>query len=218
MQKNQRPALYVSVGRELTHYDVDVGNAALIRRSLLELPCNVQYVWPHPIAPFLYAVCSNGGPYARGDMHCALALRRDESSHALTAHGDPVPLPARPIHASVDRAGKHLLTAYNAPSSVTVHRIESDASVGAQVKQRVEPETGIYAHQVMLAPSGRTVIVVARGNDAKDARPEDPGALKIFSYDEGQLSPVATVAPNRGYGFGPRHLDFHPSKPWIYVS
>jgi len=21
-----------------------------------------------------------------------------------------------------------------------------------------------------------------------------------------------------GYGFGPRHLDFHPSKPWVYVS
>jgi 6-phosphogluconolactonase (cycloisomerase 2 family) len=26
------------------------------------------------------------------------------------------------------------------------------------------------------------------------------------------------VAPNGGYGFGPRHLDFHPTKPWVYVS
>jgi len=26
------------------------------------------------------------------------------------------------------------------------------------------------------------------------------------------------VAPNGGYGFGPRHLDFHPTRPWVYVS
>ena len=27
-----------------------------------------------------------------------------------------------------------------------------------------------------------------------------------------------SIAPNRGYGFGPRHIDFHPTKPWVYVS
>jgi 6-phosphogluconolactonase len=69
-----------------------------------------------------------------------------------------------------------------------------------------------------VSPSNRTVIVVARGNDAKATRSEDPGALKVFGYDDGQLSPLASVAPGGGYGFGPRHLDFHPSQPWVYVS
>jgi len=32
------------------------------------------------------------------------------------------------------------------------------------------------------------------------------------------LSNEQSVAPDGGYGFGPRHLDFHPSKPWIYAS
>ena len=27
-----------------------------------------------------------------------------------------------------------------------------------------------------------------------------------------------SVAPDGGFGFGPRHLDFHPAKPWVYVS
>jgi 6-phosphogluconolactonase len=27
-----------------------------------------------------------------------------------------------------------------------------------------------------------------------------------------------SIAPNGGKEFGPRHLDFHPTKPWIYVS
>ncbi|MGN8549234.1 beta-propeller fold lactonase family protein [Bradyrhizobium sp. 13971] len=26
------------------------------------------------------------------------------------------------------------------------------------------------------------------------------------------------MAPGGGYGFGPRHLDFHPTQPWVYVS
>jgi 6-phosphogluconolactonase (cycloisomerase 2 family) len=27
-----------------------------------------------------------------------------------------------------------------------------------------------------------------------------------------------SIAPNGGREFGPRHLDFHPTQPWIYVS
>lgn len=26
----------------------------------------------------------------------------------------------------------------------------------------------------------------ARGNDAKDGKPEDPGAIKVFGFDDGQ--------------------------------
>ncbi len=48
--------------------------------------------------------------------------------------------------------------------------------------------------------------------------PEDPGALKVFKYRAGLLSGEVSVAPGGGYGFGPRHLDFHPSQPWVYVA
>lgn len=219
MQGNerQRTALYVSVGRELSHYDVLGDAAALQRRSAVTLPFNVQYVWPHPTAPFLYAACSNGAPGMSGDSHAVVALRIDGSGD-LGMHGAPVALPSRPIHITLDRTGRHALVAYNHPSSLTVHRIETDGSIGAQVAQREPLDTGIYAHQVKVAPSDATVIVVARGNDAKGSMPEDPGALKVFAYRDGQLTPVASVAPGAGYGFGPRHIDFHPSKPWVYAS
>ena len=213
-----RPALYVSVGRELTRYDLDVENAALVKRETTTAPQNVQYAWPHPSREYLYAACSNGAPGVKGDAHCAVALRIDRESRALQPHGDPVALPSRPIHVTIDAAGAHMLTAYNHPSSVTVHRIEGDGSIGGRVAQRTEPDTGVYAHQIKVAPSGDTAIVVARGNDAEGAKPEDPGALKVFSYRDGQLTQAATVAPNGGYGFGPRHIDFHPTRPWVYVS
>jgi 6-phosphogluconolactonase (cycloisomerase 2 family) len=40
----------------------------------------------------------------------------------------------------------------------------------------------------------------------------------VFDYSNGQLTSEESVAPNGGYGFGPRHLDFHPTEPWVYVS
>ena len=67
-------------------------------------------------------------------------------------------------------------------------------------------------------PDNRHVIVIARGHDAAGGKPEQPGALKVFRFDKGVLRDEVSIAPNGGYGFGPRHLDFHPSKPWIYVA
>lgn len=211
-------SVHASIGKTLTHYDLHRHNATLTRCASLVLPFKVQYAWPHPTAPYLYAACSNGSPEAGGDAHCVVALRRDGGTGALSIHGAPVALPSRPVHMTVDGAGTHALIAYNRPSSLTVHCIERDGTLGALVKQRVALDTGIYAHQVRVALSNKAVIVVARGNMAKDCAPEDPGALKVFAYDEGQLTPSVSVAPNGGYGFGPRHLDFHPREPWVYVS
>jgi DNA-binding beta-propeller fold protein YncE len=69
-----------------------------------------------------------------------------------------------------------------------------------------------------VTPDNRVAVLGTRGNDAAGGKPEDPGALKIFNYKDGLLTNEVSVAPNGGYGFGPRHLDFHPTRPWVYVS
>jgi 6-phosphogluconolactonase (cycloisomerase 2 family) len=40
----------------------------------------------------------------------------------------------------------------------------------------------------------------------------------VFSFKDGQLANRGSIAPNGGYGFGPRNLDFHPGLPLVYVS
>ena len=213
---------YASVGPVLTLYDIDVETAALTRRGSVTLPANIQYAWPRPSKRFLYVVSSNGGPGITGDKHFASALAIDPASGALRLHGDPAPLPSRPIHASVDASGDYLLIAYNNPSNVTVHRLNADGTVGAPLAQPQKLDTGIYAHQVLAAPGNRTVILVTRGNHAEAGKPEDPGALKTYRFENGVLSNLASIAPGNGpgtgLGFGPRHLDFHPSAPWAFVS
>ena len=209
---------YASIGPELALYDVDVAGAALAKRSTVTLPANVQYVWLHPSRRWLYVVSSNGGPGATGDRHDATALAIDPGSGALRPHGAAAALPSRPIHCSVDRRGEYLLTAYNDPSNVTVHRLNADGMIGDRVAQPEKLDTGIYAHQILTTPSNRTALLVTRGNDARPGKPEDPGAIKTFGFADGVLRNLASIAPGNGLGFGPRHLDFHPTKPWVFVS
>ena len=126
---------YASIGPTLTLYDLDIEGCALTKRGAVTLPANIQYAWPHPSRRFLYAVSSNGGPGITGDKHFASALAIDPATGALRLHGEPAALPSRPIHASVDGAGAYLLTAYNNPSNVTVHRLNADGTIGAALAQ-----------------------------------------------------------------------------------
>ena len=217
-RSESKTVYYASIGPELALYDIDVDGAALIKRGAVTLPANIQYVWPHPSRRYLYAVSSNGGPQVTGDTHRANALTIDQATGALQLHGPAAALPSRPIHCSVDTTGAYLLTAYNNPSNVTVHRLNADGTIGAPVAQQEKLDAGIYAHQILATPSNDTVLLVTRGNDAKADQPEDPGAIKSYGFDNGTLAGVASIAPGTEMGFGPRHLDFHPTKPWVFVA
>jgi 6-phosphogluconolactonase (cycloisomerase 2 family) len=213
-------ALYASVGPELTQYGVDVDKATLVKHGSVTLPANVHYAWPHASGRYLYVASSNSasGMGPAGDKHYVSAFRIDPGSGGLTPHGDPIPLPTRPIHMTTDIPSEHLLVAFSNPSGLRVYRINADATPGTEVGQSEPIDPGIYAHQVRVRLDNRSVILVARGHDAASGKPEEPGALKVFAYERGELTKEVSVAPNGGYGFGPRHLDFHPTKPWVYVS
>ncbi|MGD0907830.1 MAG: beta-propeller fold lactonase family protein [Candidatus Acidiferrales bacterium] len=218
--------LYAAVGPELTQYDVDVDGAALLKRDSLALPANVQEATQHPSKKYLYVAWSNGGPSSlppgspapAGSQHGLTAFRFDPMSGNLIPHGQPASLPSRPIYVTTDIPGTHILAAYNDPSGITVHRIEPDGTIGSQVKQSPRLDVGIYGHQVRVDPSNDMVILVTRGNGPTATKPEDPGALKLFDYKDGVLSNRLSIAPGGGFNFQVRHLDFHPSRRWVYVS
>jgi 6-phosphogluconolactonase len=224
--KSSKVVLYAAVGAELTRYDVDVADATLVKRASVTLPANVQEAVPHPSRQYFYVAWSNGGPSnipadsvaPSGDQHGLSAFRIDPTSGALLPHGHPAALPSRPIHVTTDIPGTHVLAAYNSPSGITVHRIEPDGAIGSQVKPAGSLDVGIYGHQVRVDPSNQTVILVTRGNGPTPSKPEDPGALKIFSYQDGVLANRLSIAPGGGFNFQSRHLDFHPSRPWIFLS
>jgi len=217
---SQKVALYASVGADLTHYDVDVAGAALIKRATVTLPASVQYAWPHASRRYLYVASSSTAPGDGpvGTEHYVSAFRIDPASGALTPHGLAKRLPTRPIHISTDIPSEHVLVAFNNPSALRIYRINKDSTLGEEVQLPGVIDAGVYAHQVRVTLDNRLAILVTRGNEGTPNRAEDPGALKVFEYKDGVLMNEVSIAPNGGKGFGPRHLDFHPTKPWVYVS
>jgi 6-phosphogluconolactonase len=216
---NTGAAFYNAVGPTLTCWRLDIGAAALTRQDSVTLPALVQYAWRNPAKPVLYVASSNFVPMGNPDgKHHLTAFTIDPATGALSPFGNPVPIRARPINITVDATGKWLLTAYNVPSTMSVHPVGPDGAIGEEVTQAAPIECGIYAHQIRMMPSNRALVLVTRGNNATATKPEDPGALKVKSLKNGQLTDLASIAPGSGYGFGPRHLDFHPAKPWMYVS
>ena len=218
--KPGKVALYANVGEVLTRYEVDVDAATLTQRESITLPAGVQYAWPHVSRRYFYVATSSSasGAGPAGTEHHVSAFRVDPASGALTPHGKPIALPTRPIHMTTDIPSEHVLVAFNNPSYLRVYRINSDATLGDEVKQSGAFDFGIYGHQVRVSPDNRLAILVTRGNEGTPTKPEDPGALKVFDYKNGVLSNEVSIAPNGGKEFGPRHLDFHPTKPWMYVS
>lgn len=217
-QSSRKVALYTNIGPDLLYYDVDVANAALTQRGSITLPSCVQYAWPHASRQYLYVASSDYFTDPKTTEHYLTALRIDPQTGELSKHGAPVRLPVRPIHITTDIPSEHVLVAFSQPSGVRVFRINKDFTVGNEIPQPGVADVGIYAHQVRVALDNRHAILVTRGNSATATKPEDPGALKMFDYDRGVLSNEASIAPDGGKGFGPRHLDFHPTKPWVYVS
>ena len=217
----QKTVVYASVGPELTQYDLDIENATLSKRGAVTLPANVHYAWPHASRQFLYVASSDSASGIGGlvgQRHNVTAFRIDPVTGALTPHGDPIALPTRPIHMTSDIPSRNLLVAFSNPSGLRVYRVNPDGTPGAEVAQPGAIDPGIYGHQVRVSLNNRLVILVTRGHDAAGGKPEEPGALKVFHYENGSLNNEVSVAPGGGFGFGPRHLDFHPTKPWVYVS
>src|SRR5258707_10858719 len=133
---SQKVALYSNVGADLTHYDVDVAGVELIKRETVTLPAAVQYAWPHASRRYLYVATSSSAPGygTQGTEHHVTALAIDPASGTLTRHGEPIRLPARPIHISTDIPSENILVAFNNPSAVRVYRINKDATPGEEVK------------------------------------------------------------------------------------
>jgi 6-phosphogluconolactonase len=218
--------LYASVGAELIQYDVDLESGILQRRSSVVAPANVQEAWPSPSKKYLYVAWSNGGASypagaggaPSGNHHGVTAYQIDPASGSLTPRGLPAALPSRPIYITTDMDGTHVITAHNNPSGLTVHKISGDGTIGDEIKESAKLDFGIYGHQVRVDPSNQLVILVTRGNGPTATKPEDPGALKLFSYSHGILSNRQNIAPNGGFNYQIRHIDFHPSGKWDYAT
>jgi 6-phosphogluconolactonase len=217
--RSGKVVLYTGIGPALTLYDVDVDAATLTERVAVRLPGAVTEAAITPSKKYMYAIW--GDVTVKPPTHGISAFEIDPVSGVLTPHGKSVPLPTGPgyaVYASLDLPVRHIMAAVTDPADLTVYELNPDGTLGSAVRQAATLDFGNHPHQVRLDPKGETAILVTRGDAPTANRAENPGALKLFSYKNGQLANTQTVAPNKGYGYQARHVDFHPSGKWDFVT
>ncbi len=113
-----------------------------------------------------------------------------------------------PAHMAIDSNGNFLLTAYYGGGGITVHKLESNGSIGNQVQYI---QTGEKAHAVYITPDDSFVFV-------PHVCPTNHIRQFIFDKETGQLSDNTIPRLNPiDEQTGPRHICFHPSGDVAYV-
>jgi 6-phosphogluconolactonase len=192
--------LSVAADKRIAVYHLDPATGKLTHRS----DCKIEDGEPGALAVdpgkhFLLAAIRSTGKLA--------SFRIDPATGRLT-HINTVPAGPDPAHLSTDRSGRYLLTAYYVAAKVTVHALGKDGRLSDKPVQSIA--TADKAHAIVPTPSNRFVFVPHTGSDV----------IFQFRFDanQGRLtanSPERLTTPK---GTGPRHLVFHPSRPFAYVA
>ncbi len=213
-------SVYAAVGAELIHFALDVPRAELTRRNSIVLPSRVQYAWPHASLPVLYICCADRTPGLDGDRFFVCAARIDENGD-LSHLGEPAIVKSRPIHMTTDTPSRYVLTAYTHDPGLTIHEINADGSVGTEIPIPDDFDFGDYPHQIRVAPGNDRAILVTRGFPLLPGKEYHHGALKFLTYEDGRVTNLASINLEGSHGyerFNPRHLDFHPTLPLVFVA
>jgi 6-phosphogluconolactonase (cycloisomerase 2 family) len=155
---------------------------------------------------------------AHGDGTQATAYRIDPTSGRLSVINQQPTGGRNGVHLAVDATSRFLVLANYASGTVVVFPINPDGSLGPV--SHVEIMTGTpgphrtqqessHPHHCPFDPTGRFIVVPDKGLDA------------VFVYrldtSNGKLVSAVPRAVSSRAGAAPRHVDFHPTRPFAYV-
>ena len=201
--------LYVSLQGDdvIARYDLDTATGGLANRVEFPLAGMPAPMATDPAKRFLFV-----GRRRPGDFGMT-SFSIDGDSGDLERIND-INLGGNPVHVSVDRTGKYLLSAYYYQARVGVHGFDDDGRLDpTPIEWR---ETGIGAHYIQTDASNRYAFVphIAEGSQT------GPNAIFQFRFDEstGRLTPNAPDRANPTSPEGPRHICFNPNLDVVYSS
>jgi 6-phosphogluconolactonase len=177
---------------------------------------NPSFLTIHPNGRVLYAV-NELETYkgARTGAVSAFAIAGDTGG--LTQLNEQASGGDAPCYVSVDRTGSVVLVANYLGGSIALLPIHTDGALGPATQ--IVKHTGAgphanqaapHAHYILADPSNRFVLAADLGADRVFVYRLDLTAKSLRHVDGGD----GIMRP----GAGPRHLDFHPTLPLVFVA
>lgn len=196
-------------GEGISVYDFDPSAASLERLQVVDGLVNPSYLLLHPNKHVLYTV--------HGDQCEVSAFRVDVQTGQLSVLNRQDCRGRNPVHLALSPCGGYLVVSNHVSSSLAVLPIAEDGALepvcqlvelaGQPGPHRVE-QPFAKPHFNPFTPDGRFVLVPDKGLDK----------VFVFAFESGCLTPATTPWVTCREGAGPRHLAFHPQKPWVYTA
>lgn len=195
-------------GKGISVYRIDQPAGAWTLVQALETIPNPQFISFDRRQRFLYAVHGDGtevSAYAIDPSTGKIAFLNKQPTNGRNS-----------AHLTPDPSNRYLLIA-NGPG-MAVFPINEDGSLAPYSDTLVPPgppgphrraQNTAHPHYVSFDPSGRFIVAPDRGVDRIHIYRLDAPSGKLVANDPGFVKTRS--------GAGPRHLAFHPAKPWAYV-
>jgi 6-phosphogluconolactonase len=155
---------------------------------------------------------------AHGGGTHATAYRVDEETGQLTILNQQPTEGVNGVHLAIDATGRFLALANYATGTLVLLPINTDGSLGpfsdlATMTGEPGPhrtqQTSSHPHHSPFDPSGRYIVVPDKGLDRT--------FLYRLDVERGKLVPGTPPSVASRAGAAPRHVDFHPRRPFAYV-
>lgn len=195
----------------------DPATGALTPAGVTTGIANPSWLALHPNGRFLYAG-SEVREHGRRSGGAAVAYARTATTGELTRINDALTGGAGPCYLSLDPSGRLLLVANYVSGNLTILPVRPDGGLepAAQLIQHTghgpvaDRQEGPHAHCVLPDPTGRFALAADLGSDQ----------VLIYRIDAEarRLVPAATAGVALAPGTGPRHIAFHPTGRWVYVT
>jgi 6-phosphogluconolactonase len=173
---------------------------------------NPSYLAVSPAQSFVYAVSETNGKnpgkvraYAFNKKTGKLSFLNEQASE-----GDD------PCYVSIDRTGKWLAVGNYSSGSAALLPIHKNGSLGAAVAVRQHKGTGPNKNRQQAAHVHAAVF----SPDNKYLWTPDLGIDRVMTYSFNHVSGALGPKPvpvQLAAGSGPRHLEIHPNKKWVYL-
>jgi len=176
---------------------------------------NPSFLAVSPNEKFVYSVSEEAN--ARQNGGCIAAFAFNKQNGSLTPLNRQSSQGNNPCYVAIDKAGRWVVTGnYSSGSLAALPVLKNgflDSAVsaiehtGSSVNSERQNEP--HVHATVFSPDNKYVLVPDLGIDK----------VMIYAFNKrtGALTPAATPFVMTKPGSGPRHLEFHPNKKFVYL-
>lgn len=205
---------YTNTGSEgiyVYEFDRSTGKSKLISKAASENP---SYLVVSPNRKFLYAVNENGG--SKPGSVSAFSINRQNGTltflNTKPSGGD------HPCYVTINKSGKQVIAGNYTGGSLSVFPVLVNGSLGDATQTIMHLGKSVHStrqekshiHAVVFSPTGKQLFVPDLGIDK----------IMAYSYDPTKEKPLKELIGEHTLaepGSGPRHLVFHPFRPFGYL-